>query len=316
MTKQSRSPRAVMTRAPWRVRAARISGSCRSRSLATARTRPSAALCNARDVRGTRRSTSSAASGGGVRLHGHERARRLAPSLVGPGDDRRLHDLRMAVEHFLDLERGDVFAARDDDVLRAVLDLDIAVRVHDREVAGVKPAAGRRLPRWPPGSSDSPSSACCCATPTRRSWRRRPARRPSSGGSTTRWPSSVRLAPLAAPYAPARSADGQPVPRLLPGADRRRAVAFGQPIEMGDAKPHPLHRLDHRRGRCRAAGRGLDDMVKAALDRIGRMHQHVQHDRRAAQMRHAMLGDRAKIGAGSTRRRQTWVPATAVTAQG
>ena len=53
----------------------------------------------------------------------------------------------MAVEHVLDFERGDVLAARDDDVLGAVLDLDVAVGLHHRQVAGVEPAAGERLLR-------------------------------------------------------------------------------------------------------------------------------------------------------------------------
>ena len=81
----------------------------------------------------------------GIRLQRDEGAGRLAPFLVRLGDDRRLHHLRVAVQHLLDLERGNVLAARDDDVLRAVLDLDIAVGVHDREVAGVEPAAAERL---------------------------------------------------------------------------------------------------------------------------------------------------------------------------
>jgi hypothetical protein len=51
----------------------------------------------------------------------------------------------VAVERVLDLDRRDVLAARDDDVLRAVLDLDIAVGVGDREIAGMEPAAGKRL---------------------------------------------------------------------------------------------------------------------------------------------------------------------------
>ena len=63
---------------------------------------------------------------------------------------------------------------------------------------------------------------------------------------------------------------------------------------MGHAEPHPLHRLDHRRGRRGAAGRDLDDVVEAALHLVGRVHQHVEHDRRAAQMGDAMLGDRGE----------------------
>src|SRR6266446_5881905 len=78
-------------------------------------------------------------AGAGLRLERDKSARGLAPDRVGPGDDRRLHHLRMAIERILDFERGDVLAARDDDVLRAVLDLDIAVGVADGEVAGVEP---------------------------------------------------------------------------------------------------------------------------------------------------------------------------------
>src|SRR3546814_13852946 len=53
----------------------------------------------------------------GAGLHGDEGAGRLAPALVRPGDHRRLHDLGMPEQHVLDLQRRDVLAARDDDVL-------------------------------------------------------------------------------------------------------------------------------------------------------------------------------------------------------
>ena len=87
-----------------------------------------------------------------------ERARRLAPLRVGLRDDRRGEHRRMAIEHVLDLERADVLAAGDDDVLRAVLDLDVAVRLHaprDRRSG----TSRRRTPRRSPSdSSGSPSS--------------------------------------------------------------------------------------------------------------------------------------------------------------
>ena len=69
---------------------------------------------------------------------------RLAPVRIGPRDHGRLHHLRMAIQALLDLERADVLAARDDDVLAAVLDLDVAVRMPDGEVAGVVPAVRER----------------------------------------------------------------------------------------------------------------------------------------------------------------------------
>jgi hypothetical protein len=48
----------------------------------------------------------------------------------------------VAVQHVLDLDRRDVLAARDDDVLAAVLDLDVAVRVlHARSPVWYQPPA-------------------------------------------------------------------------------------------------------------------------------------------------------------------------------
>jgi hypothetical protein len=45
----------------------------------------------------------------------------------------------MAIKCVLDLDRRDVFTARNDDVLRAILDLDIAVGMTNREIAGMEP---------------------------------------------------------------------------------------------------------------------------------------------------------------------------------
>jgi hypothetical protein len=47
----------------------------------------------------------------------------------------------------LDLDRGDVLAAPDDDVLGAVLDQDVALLVDDGHVAGVEPAVADRRGR-------------------------------------------------------------------------------------------------------------------------------------------------------------------------
>src|SRR3954471_18361731 len=70
-----------------------------------------------------------------------EGARRFAPLVVrlryhGGG----LHG-GMLVERVLHLDRRDVLAARDYDVLGAVLELDVAVGMRHAEIAGVKPAA-------------------------------------------------------------------------------------------------------------------------------------------------------------------------------
>ena len=50
----------------------------------------------------------------------------------------------MAEQHAFDLDRGDVLAAADDDVLDPIADLDVPVGVHDRSVAGVEVAAAQR----------------------------------------------------------------------------------------------------------------------------------------------------------------------------
>ena len=82
-----------------------------------------------------------------ARLELDEGARRLAPFLVGLRHDRRQLHGGMLEERVLHLDRGDVLAARDDDVLGAVLQLDVAVRILDPEIAGTEPAAFEGLLR-------------------------------------------------------------------------------------------------------------------------------------------------------------------------
>ncbi len=67
--------------------------------------------------------------------------RRLAPLLVRSRHHRTGQHRRVTVQGILDLERADIFAAADDDVLAAILDLHIAVGLGDGEVTGVEPAA-------------------------------------------------------------------------------------------------------------------------------------------------------------------------------
>jgi len=49
----------------------------------------------------------------------------------------------MLVKHILDLDRADVLAAGNDDVLGTILDDDVAMFIQHAEVTGVKPAAGK-----------------------------------------------------------------------------------------------------------------------------------------------------------------------------
>src|ERR1019366_3259833 len=66
----------------------------------------------------------------------------FAPPLVGRGDDGRLRNGGMCAEHLLDFYSRDVLSAGDDNVLKAIAQLQIPVRVHHREVTGVEPATG------------------------------------------------------------------------------------------------------------------------------------------------------------------------------
>src|SRR5205807_8207191 len=67
------------------------------------------------------------------------RQRPLAPALVGTADDRRLDDSRVRHQLALELYRRDPLAARLDDVLGAVGDLDEAALVDRSDVAGAQP---------------------------------------------------------------------------------------------------------------------------------------------------------------------------------
>src|SRR3989454_10569336 len=89
----------------------------------------------------------------GRRLTGLERDERLgalAPPLVGDRDNGALEHGRVPGDALLDLDRRDVLAARDDDVLLPVAQLDVAVGVPHRDVARVEPPAAERLGRGLP----------------------------------------------------------------------------------------------------------------------------------------------------------------------
>ena len=76
-----------------------------------------------------------------------ERHDPFAHQRVGLADRDRVADVGMGFEHLLDLGGADVLAAADDDVLEAADDLERAVGVERREVAGAEPAVGGRTPR-------------------------------------------------------------------------------------------------------------------------------------------------------------------------
>src|SRR5215210_7241535 len=78
-------------------------------------------------------------------LQDDERFGALAPLLVGYGHDGGLHDGRVAGDGLLHLDGRDVLTTRDDDVLVAVPDLHVPIRVPHGHVARVVPAAFERF---------------------------------------------------------------------------------------------------------------------------------------------------------------------------
>ena len=74
-------------------------------------------------------------------------AGRLAPFFVRPGHHGGEQHGGMLGQRILHFDGGNVLAAGNDDVLGAVLELDIAVRMHHAQIAGMKPAALEGGPR-------------------------------------------------------------------------------------------------------------------------------------------------------------------------
>src|SRR5262249_7992336 len=71
-----------------------------------------------------------------------ERLRPLAPVRVRDPDDRAFEYGRVGGDRLLDFDAGDVLATGDDDVLAAVAELDVAVRMPYGQVPGMEPAPG------------------------------------------------------------------------------------------------------------------------------------------------------------------------------
>src|SRR5690606_21826516 len=72
-------------------------------------------------------------------------AGRLAPAGVALGHHGRSEHRGMAIQRIFNLDRRDVFTTRNHDVLAAILDLHVAIRIRYRQVAAVEPAARESL---------------------------------------------------------------------------------------------------------------------------------------------------------------------------
>ena len=205
-------------------------------------------------------------------------------------------------------------AAGDDDVLRAVPELDVTVGIFDAEIAGMKPAAreslvGRGLVLEIPFHDDIAA-------------KHHFAHRLAVGGHALHRFGINDVEPLqrVIAHALARLQHGllvgfERVPFVLPVVDDRRTIGLGQPIEMRDFEAGLLHRARTAAGGGAAAvknrtrcGSGLFSASLALRDR--------HHDRRAAEMRHSFSAIRSYIVLARTCRRQTWMPAFTLIDQG
>jgi len=158
--------------------------------------------------------------------------------------------------------------------------------------------------------SGSPSSACCCAASIRRSLQHRPAARPCIvAGSATRCRSSVRyctpLAGQSSRRARTKAAPPNPPARHIPSRAHSSRSA-----RRGGSRENPIRSIASITGEGGAApaGRGPSTTwSKAALLTLygARATSMFSHDRRAAEMRHPVLGDRGEDSAPDRTRRKT-----------
>ena len=77
----------------------------------------------------------------------HKSMRGFSPFFVRNADHRDLLHGRMPQQKALDFDRGNVLTSADDDILEAITDFEIPVRMHHRAVARIKPAVANGFRR-------------------------------------------------------------------------------------------------------------------------------------------------------------------------
>ena len=113
------------------------------------------------------------------------------------------------------------------------------------------------------------------------------------------------------------------VPFLVPVVDHGRPVTLGQSVKMRDAEAGLFHRREHGFRWRRRSGEEFDHMRQRLLFVRRCIEQRRHHDRRAAQMRDLIIGNRvvhrrrahrakAHMGASNDRNRPREAPAIAV----
>jgi hypothetical protein len=187
----------------------------------------------------------------------------------------------MTVQDAFRLDGGDVLSPGDDDVLAPVADLDVAVRVHHRQVAGQEAAAAGGLPRrlLIPVAAEHDVVAADRDLAGRLAVGRhvpavavQDAQRP--GDDVGRSLPGARPGPLLRIKA---------VPLRLPLIDRERAVGPGQAVQVGHGEAHRRHPGQQRRRRRSAAGLHAHLVIEDPRRRV--FGDHGQHGRRGAEVR-------------------------------
>src|SRR5215204_125211 len=196
------------------------------------------------------------------RLELDERLGSLAPLLVGYRDDGGLQHGRVVVHRLLDLDGRDVLAAGDDDVLFAVAQLHVTVRVPGGDVAGVVPAALECLG----GDVGLLEVALHHGVAARHEL-------PEGLGVAGDVVHVVVHDPREVGYRVGLSLagelaglvfDGKVVPLLVPAAHRAWAVSLGRPVEVDRAYVQVLELREKLRRRRRAPDGGGDLPVDPA----------------------------------------------------
>src|SRR5690606_30320610 len=228
-----------------------------------------------------------------VGLEGDEGARGFAPSLIRAGDYRSLQHALVTVEHAFHLDGGDVLAAGNDDVLEAILDLYITIRVADRQVAGVEPAAGKgflggagvfqvALHHGVAAHEDFTDGLAVAGC---RFHGFRIADHHAFQG---------RVAHALAGFYARPFIKAEFIPLIVPGTHGDRAVDLGQAVDVGALDAHFLHRADYL-GRRRSAGdHGVHWMVDGCLGSRRHVDQCIEHDGRAAHVGDLLVADQGE----------------------
>ncbi|BAS82160.1 Os03g0133650, partial [Oryza sativa Japonica Group] len=223
-------------------------------------------------------------------LQRDERARRLAPVVVRPRHHRRVEHRVVAEQHRLHLDRADVLAARYDDVLGAILELDIPVRVAHAEVARAQPPAahgllrGRRVLVVPAHDRVAAEHDLADGAPVGRHARH------GHRVLDVDVLQHLVLHPLER-LDPRALGERQRVPLGSPHAPRRRPVRLGEAVPVLDVETELLHLGQHLRRRRRAARRDEHPPRQRPPLRRRRVHDHVEHRGRAAHVGHAVAHD-------------------------